>query len=330
MGQAAPPPRDPIADALARARAARAAIRELDGALPGQPLAVTLRRDAETVLDPSALDAAAFAVGDRVLVASLDDPALPARLAALLGPGAPPPSPPWTGPVTFVCVSIGDDPIEAARHAHRRAWAGGRGPWLGLGRAGDLATVSTCHLVIDGYGHARITARIAELAPPGPAGAPPPPLPPLAPVPGAIPLGVAWRELPMPAPRALPLAYALGVILHRRLGRPVARFSSGSLHAMHGRSLRWMAVIGGASVWVARRTALRPMTRRFCLVRSLRIVVSRSVSAASRRLRQAAAVSYSVIRGGTIARSVAAFGIAPSSLKYPPLGRRCVFALPFM
>lgn len=225
MGQAVPPPRDPIADAIARARAARAAIRELDGALPGQPLAVTLRRDGETVLDPSALEVAAFAAGARVLVASLDDPALPARLAALLGPGAPPPppAPPWTGPVPFVCASIGDDPIEVARHAHRRAWAGGRGPWLGLGRSGGLATVSTCHLAIDGYGHARITSRIAELAPPGPAGDPP--LPPLAPVPGAIPLGVAWRELPMPAPRALPLAYALGVHLHRRLGRTGARFS---------------------------------------------------------------------------------------------------------
>jgi hypothetical protein len=231
LGHAAPPPRDPIADAIARARAARIALRELDGALPEQPLAVTLRRNGETVLDPSALDTAAFAVGDRVLVADLDDPALPAQLAALVagaatgaatGPAAPPPRGP--GPVPFVCVSLGSDPIETARHAHRRAWAAGRGPWLGLGRAGELATVSTCHLVVDGYGHARIAARIAELAPPGPAGDSPP-LPPLAPVPGAIPLGIAWRELPIPAPRALPLAYALGGILHRRAGRREARFS---------------------------------------------------------------------------------------------------------
>lgn len=221
LGHAAPPPRDPIGDAIARARAARAALRELDGALPDQPLAVTLRKNGETVLDPSALDAAAFAAGDRVLVARLDDPALPARLAALCGGGAALPD--LSGVVPFVCVSLGSDPIETARHGHRRAWKGGRGPWLGLGRAGELATVSTCHLVVDGYGHARIAARIAELAPPGPAGDRP--LPPLAPVPGAIPLGVAWRELPAPAPRALPLAYALGAILHRRAGRPDARFS---------------------------------------------------------------------------------------------------------
>lgn len=243
LGHAAAAPRDPVGDAIARARAARRAIRELDGALPDQPLAVTLRRNGETVLDPSGLETAAFAVGECVMVAELDDPALPARLAEMVagggmvgaeagggdGHGA--------GPVPFVCVSLGSDPVETARHAHRRAWVGGRGPWLGLGRAGALATVSTCHLVVDGYGHARIAARIAELAPPGPAGAGAgagtgtgtgtgeAALPPLAPVPGAIPLGVAWRELPAPAPRALPLAYALGGILHRRAGRREARFS---------------------------------------------------------------------------------------------------------
>jgi hypothetical protein len=239
LGHAAPPPSDPIADAIARARAARTALRELDGALPEQPLAVTLREGRQTVLEPSALDTAAFAVGDRVLVADLGDPALPARLAALVA-GAPPAAttdPPPAAAVPFVCVSLGDDPLEVARHAHRRGWRAGRGPWLGLGRAGGLATCSTCHLVVDGYGHTRIAGRIAELverAPSGPGGAaggittprpPPLPLPPLAPVPGAIPLAAAWRELPVPAPRVLPLTYALGVILHRQLGRPDAPFS---------------------------------------------------------------------------------------------------------
>ena len=32
----------------------------------------------------------------------------------------------------FVCVSIGDERIETARHGHRRAWTR-RGPWLGPG-----------------------------------------------------------------------------------------------------------------------------------------------------------------------------------------------------
>jgi hypothetical protein len=238
LGHAAPPPRDPIADAIARARAARTALLELDGVLPDQPLAVTVRKDGQAgaALEPSALDTAAFAVGDRVLVAELADPTLPARLAALAaaaltapaaGPAAAPP-PPAGGPVPFVCVSLGEDPLEVARHAHRRGWRAGRGPWLGLGRAGGLATCSTCHLVVDGYGHNRIAGRIVELMqpPPGLAGAGPlPPLPPLAPVPGAVPLGAAWRELPVPAPSVLPLTYALGAILHRQLGRPAARFS---------------------------------------------------------------------------------------------------------
>ncbi|MBK9036956.1 MAG: hypothetical protein IPL61_37845 [Myxococcales bacterium] len=222
LAHVTPAPADPIADAIARARAARTAIRELDGALPDQPLAVTLRKGDVTVLEPSALTAAAFAVGERVLVAELDAPELPAQLAALIAGAAPPPP---VAAIPFVCVSLGDDPIEVARHGHRRGWRGGRGPWLGLGRAGALATCTTCHLVIDGYGHTRITARINELAPPGAATTALAPLPRLAPVADPVPLDVAWRELPLPAPRVLPLTYALGVILHRRVGRIDARFS---------------------------------------------------------------------------------------------------------
>jgi hypothetical protein len=47
----------------------------------------------------------------------------------------------------------------------------------------------------------------------------------LAPVAGAIPLSIAWSELPSPAPRALALAYALGRLLHRHAGKPDARLS---------------------------------------------------------------------------------------------------------
>jgi hypothetical protein len=126
-----------------------------------------------------------------------------------------------------VCVSIGDESIDTARHGHRRAWTERGGPWLGLGRAGDLAVVSTCHLVIDGYGHASITSRIAGLAgavrstsTSGHAA-----LPQLGAVAGAVPLAVTWRELPRPTPRVIPLAYELGRILHRQAGRSDARFS---------------------------------------------------------------------------------------------------------
>jgi hypothetical protein len=137
---------------------------------------------------------------------------------------------PWHGATPFVCVSIGDEPIETARHGHRRAWTDRGGPWLGLGRAGDLAVVSTCHLIIDGYGHASITARIAKLVDGAPTRSAASAngravLPPLGAVAGAVPLAVAWRELPQPTPRVIPLAYELGRILHRHAGRSQARFS---------------------------------------------------------------------------------------------------------
>lgn len=222
IGVARPAPDDPIADAIARAHAARAALRELDGRLPDQPLAVTLHRDHGATVVPNRLDVAAFAIGDRVIVARLDAPDLAARLASRT---------PATEPadVPFVCVSIGDEPIETARHGHRRAWRNEAGPWLGLGRAGGLAVVSTCHMVVDGYGHAWLAAAIAQhharIAGARQPRVPGAPCPPLAPVAGAMPLGVAWRELPMPAPRALPLGYRLGCVLHRRAGRPAAPFS---------------------------------------------------------------------------------------------------------
>jgi len=241
IGYPCPAPADPVADAIVRARAARTALRELDGELPAQPLAITLRTrhvaprpanggqrstDHHTggaaIAVPSALDVAAFAIGRHCVFGELDDPALDDAIAAVLAGATPLP---WHGPTPFVCVSVGEDPIATARHAHRRAWRDGAGPWLGVGRAAGLATVSTCHLAVDGYGHARITGRIAELVqrharPPVDAI-----VPPLPPIPGAIPLGVGWRALPQRAPRALPLAYALGRVLHQAVGRRDAKFS---------------------------------------------------------------------------------------------------------
>ncbi|HRC55309.1 MAG TPA: hypothetical protein PKU97_05255, partial [Kofleriaceae bacterium] len=264
MGYPSPPPRDLIRDAIARARAARTALRELDGTLPEQPLAVTVERAAGAKPRPSTLSVAAFAIADRCLTADLEDPDLGHKLAATLAGAAPPR---WRGEPPFVCVALGEEPLETARHGHRRAWTEHGGPWLGLGRAAGLALVSTCHLIVDGYGHARITARIAELtapdardapdsrdahdapgardapdsrdarATPGardaaqrtsaqgiPAAALADALA-LAPVAGAVPLVIAWRALPRPAPRLVPLAYRLGRILHRHAGRPIAAFS---------------------------------------------------------------------------------------------------------
>ncbi|HET7506534.1 MAG TPA: hypothetical protein VFK02_36190 [Kofleriaceae bacterium] len=235
MGYRAARPRSVVLDAIHRACAARTALRELDGSLPDQPLAVTIDRGGRGDTRPSALEAAAFAVGDRCLVARLEDPSLAAQLAAVIGGAAPPI---WRGAPPFVCVSIGDEPLETARHGHRRAWSAAGGPWLGLGRSGDVAVVSTCHLIIDGYGHARITGRIARLVEQAEAGSAERPMlvaagvpavgvatPRLGAVAGALPLAVVWRELACPTPRVIPLAYELGRILHRHVGRPDARFS---------------------------------------------------------------------------------------------------------
>ncbi len=220
MGYRAPRPLDPVRDAIVRASAARTALRELDGQFPDQPLAVTIAGDSRA---RSSLDVAAFATAGGCLFARLDDPTLATQITALLAGAFPVP---WQGPTPFVCVSLGDDAIDVARHGHRRAWTHRGGPWLGLGRAGDLATVSTCHIIVDGYGHACLTARIAELSadPTNIAtnGHSARVLPPVA---HAVPLAIAWHELPTPTPRVIPLAYTLGRILHRNAGRRDARFS---------------------------------------------------------------------------------------------------------
>ena len=228
LGVRAPAPDDVIRDAITRAHAARAAIRELDGELPDQPLAVAICRDARTGARTARneLDVAAFAFGDRCILARLaENIADEGPLARRLAGGAP--EEPLTG-APFVCVSIGDEPLATARHGHRRAWTEAGGPWLGLGRTGEIAVVSTCHLAIDGFGHTWLTSRIAahhaRLYPLAPRGERLEDLP-LAAAPERVPLGIAWRALPSPAPRALPLAYALGRVLQRASDDPGARFS---------------------------------------------------------------------------------------------------------
>jgi hypothetical protein len=213
-------------DPLALAFAARTALRELDGQLPDQPLAVTIRRTpAGSAPARSGLDVVAFAIGDTTHVARLDDPALPAALAAALR-DEPHPALHRLGelPTPFVCITLGDEPLATARHGHRRAWTAAGGPWLGIGRADGMQIVSTCHLIIDGYGHARLAARLLELAGDVRADSAHVEDGKTSPAKHAIPLSIAWRELSGRV-RALPLAYALGIELHRVAGRPDARFS---------------------------------------------------------------------------------------------------------
>ncbi|MEZ4400211.1 MAG: hypothetical protein R3B06_09340 [Kofleriaceae bacterium] len=221
--------------AVTAAHAAVRAVVELDGTLPGQPLAVTV-----SVVDGVARTApvatpwrVGFAVGARVVGATLDprgpahDGALVTALADVAAGRAtalgPDPTPP------LVVVAVGDDALATLRHGHRRAWHGAAaGPWLGVARVGSLTAVTTCHLVIDGYGHARVTQEVVGATVPAALAAVAAaiddrPLPRLATAhpPGTELLGVAWRHLPR-LPPTLPLAYALGRVLHQRRGDPRA------------------------------------------------------------------------------------------------------------
>lgn len=241
IGHVAPSPVDPVIDAIARAHAARQAIRELDGVLPDQPLAVTIERaGAGARVVPSALDTVAFAIGSRCLVAHLhneigEEGDLAAELARVLaGPPAAEDEPVRplhaSGGVPFACVTLGEEPAATARHGHRRAWTDRGGPWLGLSRTGGMAIATTCHLAVDGYGHARLAARITTLTAERIAHAPniassrTGAVPTPSSIPGAVALDYVWREVPT-GMRALRLAYALGVVLHRRAGDRAAPFS---------------------------------------------------------------------------------------------------------
>jgi hypothetical protein len=224
------PPADPIGDAIARAHAARDAIRLLDGQLPDQPLAVTLRRLAiGAFVEPSSLEHAAFAIGDRCWCAPLDDDhALAQDLAAVLAHPLAPTKVlrPLGESSPFVCVTLGDEPLATARHGHRRAWLDegdtARGPWLGLSRAAGMDVVSTSHMVVDGFGHAWLASQIRKRKRVGAGisvGVSDPEIPS-----DAIALDIAFAELAA-SPRALDLAYRVGRALHRLAGNPGARFS---------------------------------------------------------------------------------------------------------
>lgn len=163
-----------LAAAVVGARAALDALDALDGSLPGQPLRRQLDRrgrlarrrqlarprrvvfatptgayGAELAGDPSAdvelvrelarACVRAPASARRLeRVASDDDRPLDAALG----------------------VSLAIEEPSTARHAHRRCWNAGGGPWLGLARTPELAAVTTSHLVVDGYGHALIARAV--------------------------------------------------------------------------------------------------------------------------------------------------------------------------
>lgn len=167
MAWAAPPPPPGLAaacaDAVARAVAARDAMRALDGALPGQPLAVHVARRPDAAVVRNPLHHAAFVIGRHVAVAPLDGdrPTLVAALVELAHDRWQAPLAPLgaTPPALVAWVSPGTWP--GARHSHRAAWQPSGGPWLGIARVGERVALSTTHFVLDGFGHAWLAAQVA-------------------------------------------------------------------------------------------------------------------------------------------------------------------------
>ena len=237
--------------AIAHAHAAVRAVLERDGTLPGQPLTVgiALHRGAARVIPIASPWRVAFVTGDRVVTALLD-PRGPAHeldlardLAAAVR-GAPHADRTASGRAAIedrigarvaafddhaetpmVTVALGDDDLARAHHGHRRAWHKRGGPWLGVARAGGMTLLSTCHTVVDGWGHVHLAADVARhvdrtaarhlasaaagiIGDAAIIGAPP-----ALPAAAGGPLGVAWRRLPGPAARFTRQAWALGRVL---------------------------------------------------------------------------------------------------------------------
>jgi hypothetical protein len=207
------------ARAVARARAAATALARLDGEFPDQPLRCSLRwRAGWLEREPAALDRATFLTPRGAFAGELGDPGrlAGALAAACVGPPLPPPGEP-----TAIAVSLLDHRVATARHLHRLVWSDGRGPWLGLGQAEGLEVVTTCHFVVDGYGHGRIASEIfAALDRTTDAGGGASvawPAPELA---GAEALGFAAARVP--APRTSRASYALGRALFHHFGNGTA------------------------------------------------------------------------------------------------------------
>ncbi len=164
-----------IARAVARAYAAASALARIDGELPGQPVRQAIERRNGWLVRrplPSGPPNAVFLTASGAYLARLDDGA-EVRLARSLGRVCAGGSPAELHRVdaddraavpAAIAVRIASEPIAVARHLHRGAWSAGGGPWLGVGGAstdsGPIDLVTTCHLAVDGYGHARIAASI--------------------------------------------------------------------------------------------------------------------------------------------------------------------------
>ncbi len=180
MGRDAAPPADlatAIAHAVLRARAALDAVAALDGTLPEQPTQRVLAwRDGWLEREPAPAEPrAAFATPRGAFVATLSADNLEAVAtalgAAIAGRTETPRALTRVDPASsvptdaVVAAAIGLQPLAYAQHVHRATWTAGGGPWLGVGFAPPIEVVTTCHVVVDGYGHGLVTRRILDAAP---------------------------------------------------------------------------------------------------------------------------------------------------------------------
>lgn len=224
--------------AIAAGHAAIAALAAREGQFPFQPLRVTVERrfGRWRVVPSGAPTTVGFAIGDRLVVATLDprgpghEQALARHLAEVARGRVTSPPPAAIGPPVAV-IAIGDQPIGCARHGHRRAWTADGGPWLGVARAEGLTVLSASRLAVDGFGHTQLAGDVgggldrgasralAALAATIVGDAAPPP-PTALPDAAIAPLGVAWRRLPGPAAAVASQAWALGRALAGPPGGP--------------------------------------------------------------------------------------------------------------
>lgn len=234
MGREAAAPVDIAEAAVAAALRARAvvdAVAEVDGALPGQPLTRLLAwRGGWLERAGVSSRAVALVAADRAarvdVETATDDQLVAGAIALALGRELPPGfasiERESVEPVDAIAaVAVGPTTIECAQHVHRNAWTRGGGPWLGVGDAPPLWVATTCHVAVDGFGHALVTdaigRRLDAVPPdvrsrllavarnaPGAHAAPPA----LEPPPGALHLGFAGRYVAGGVGRFAHQAYA--------------------------------------------------------------------------------------------------------------------------
>ena len=164
-------PAEVIAAAVQSARVATAAVATLAAELPDQPLLRVLAWEdgwltRAPLPDGSARVAFVTPRGAWLADLAAGDEALAAALGAACA-GRPETAPlvavdatARTPTPAAIAIALAPEPIAVARHLHRRAWTAAGGPWLGIGRTGELDLVTTCHLVVDGFGHGRVASLV--------------------------------------------------------------------------------------------------------------------------------------------------------------------------